>query len=171
MSSGSGRQAGSPAYEARREYEAQRERFAAERERLLLARATPGYLDLGILSALVCGALAAAMWLLGTAPTHGRFSAMMLLGGLLGSGCPALVSVGRPSPLGSRWLWRAAALSGAPAALSVFALFGGDGMLDVVPETQGDRLLIGFAAGVATWRALRPARLVSVSAPEPLAWR
>jgi hypothetical protein len=170
MTSGSGPQA------ARQAYIAAHERFAAESERLRRAewaRSAPGSLDLIIVSVLVAGALAAAVWLVGTSPEDGPFSAVMLVGGALGSGCPALVSVGHPSPWwrmpGSRWVWRFAALSGAFAAQAVFLLVGGSGWLDILPAGQSDRLLIGFVVGAATWRCMH--RLRVVATPESAPWR
>src|SRR4051812_23536760 len=169
MSSGSGPRAASQAGAT------QHERFSAEREHLLRAQragSAPGHADLVAVALLVSCALGAALWLVGTPPADGPVSSAMLVGGLLGSGSVALMSAGRPSPWwplpGSWWVWRLAVLSGPLAAQAIYV--GLIELLDVLPATQSDRLLLGFVAGVAIWRFVRPARLVAV-APEPVPWR
>lgn len=159
--------------EAKRAYVGEHERLHAERDRLLRSdrlRSAPGYGDLVLLGCVLWGALVAAVWLVGTRPTDGHLNAALLIGGLLGSGSAALVSVGRPSgwwPLpGARWIWRGAALSGPVAALAIALLVDG-WFQDALPPTQTDRLLIGFAAGAAAWRLMRAPRGVTVPTPRP----
>jgi hypothetical protein len=157
--------------EAQQAYVAEHERLHAERDSLLRTdrlRSAPGYGDLVVLGCVVLGALVAAVWLVGTRPTDGRLNAALLVGGLLGSGSAALVSVGRPSawwPLpGARWIWRGVALSGPVAALAVAVLVDGWFQHALLP-TLTDRLLIGFAAGAAASRLMRAPKGVAVPTP------
>jgi hypothetical protein len=144
MSGGSGPEAD------RRAYAARRARLAAERERVLRARSTPGDPDLIIISVLVRAALTAAVWFVGARPEAGSFSAVMLAGGLLSSGSAARASSWRPGAGAGRGRGGSGGSLRSAACLrrrAVWVLLGPAGVVNALPAAQADRLLIGFCAG------------------------